>query len=81
METTQAYFKKSVDELLTLVPQDTNTVEEELVGKLGKEVVYFDDYKEFKSEEKGLAQHILAKKLTITNTLEMYNGRIAIVLN
>lgn len=78
---TTEYFNVSVDDLLeTRIPSEYDTAEEELIGKLGDEVVYFDDEEEYEMEREEFIFYPEAKYRKVKCLLKTVNGRIAVVL-
>ena len=79
IRTTQEYFNLNVDQL---IDNDLTeyTKEEKLIFDEGLEVVFFDDEKEMKGEQKELDQYIKSKRYEVKAMLKTVNGRISVIL-
>lgn len=79
IRTTQEYFNLNVDQL---IDNDLTeyTKEEKLIFDEGLEVVFFDDEKEMKGEQKELDQYIKSKRYEVNAVLKTVNGRISVIL-
>jgi hypothetical protein len=80
IKTTKEYFNLTTEELMEIRNEYGYTKEECLIFDDGLEIVFFDDEKEMKEEEKEFNEYMKEKKYEVKAILETVNERLAVIL-
>jgi hypothetical protein len=81
IQTTKEYYNLTIDELLTIKPNNYDyTKEENLLFDEGEEIIFFDSEIELQKEEAQLNDYINSKRYDDVKILKTINERLAVIL-